>query len=57
MEEVKEAEEQYQPLVDHRAQNSSMMFQCIMQSISTKVLTKVSIKSSPLKILEIQNIL
>jgi hypothetical protein len=42
MAEVKAAAEVYQPLMDCRCQNSAMMFQCIMDSITPEVFAKVS---------------
>jgi hypothetical protein len=42
MNEVKTAAELYQPLLDRQCQNSTMMFQCIMDSITPEVFAKVS---------------
>jgi hypothetical protein len=42
MNEVRTAAEIYQPLLDRRCQNSAMMFQCIMDSITPEVFAKVS---------------
>jgi hypothetical protein len=42
MEQVKQAAEAYQPLVDRRAQNSAMLFSCVMDSITTEVFAKVN---------------
>jgi hypothetical protein len=42
MEQVKQAAETYQPLINRQAQNSAMLFSCVMDSITTEVFTKVN---------------
>jgi hypothetical protein len=42
MAQVRQQAEIYQPLLERRCQNSTMMFQCINASITAKVLVKVS---------------